>query len=333
VQQVEDSTPTNEMTWSSDGQFILIGTSKGLWEYSVSDPGVSRLKTNCVEAAFNPAISDDMSAVAYSTGQQFVVYSTQSNELALQATSPRQQIRQLALSQDGGLLAVSSADRDETGWLSHPLIQIWDTHRNQVISEYVPNFNIVNAIEFDPMTDSLWLSGIQGGTDGPLTQVQLVESGTAELIMTLPQQVADYAISDMTDAVVAYASVHVEFGYPITFREPVQYYFMLWDMKSPDAPIVIPHPSSVAILSTASNGLRVASVTTEGMIQVWNASGPLMSFGPEIASSIALRPTGDILAVGRNTNGMPIVDLWDVTSGTQMASLDTSDWLSQCEGT
>ena len=96
---------------------------------------------------------------------------------------------------------------------------------------------------------------------------------------------------------------------------------------------MVPLENVVYSIALASSGNAMATELYGGTIQVWRGTTSVFRITVDRPTNgLALSPEGDHLAVSIEGESMPIVDLWDVTSGTQMASLDTSDWLSQCEG-
>jgi WD40 repeat protein len=325
-----DASAVDEVVWSPDGHQLAIATMQALWLYDADSGRVTRVGT-CEQPAHNPRYSADGSMLAYSRTRGEVVITdltTRRADRIFQTTAQR--VHTIVFGHSDQRLAIAVSTDDPGSW---PEIQIWDIGTVRQISRFEPLMNWPASLAFVPESNSLWVTGTNVMYDAFMNFAHLYDFTSGALIMRLTDTLADYDAPVIQDAWVVTANTDEIDPFAGT------HWLELWNTRIGQPPEVVPLENVVYTIALASSGNAMAAAIHGGTIQVWRGTTSVFRIsedrpmiGLSSVNGLALSPEGDHLAVSIEGESMPIVDLWDVTSGTQLASLDTSDWLSQCEG-
>ncbi|HEY4720270.1 MAG TPA: WD40 repeat domain-containing protein, partial [Anaerolineae bacterium] len=239
------------------------------------------------------------------------------------------QIRQLAVSADGLLLALIECGLDPNGpdYCTQGEVRLWDIsdlHQPRPLGKLPEPPNQLDAIAFSPVRNAPRLLVVAGYGANMLSLWDTSQADAPvrlSVFFTSTQSTASVYISDITFNPDGTRLAAIE-----QFSSNTN--LSLWDITQPHAPSLLTSPeitnSQLSRLAFTPDGKRLLGASANGSISLWNVvNGRSIEFSGSAASTnfnpnsglignIAAAPNGQYLAIGA-TDGS--VALWNI-SGT-----------------
>lgn len=307
----------HDVAWSSDGQWLAVGSSIGLWLYEVpsllANPTTATplgWPTSAIvrDVAFSP--TQPLVAAALANGEAFV-WDWQTDEPRF-FNAHQLSTRALAFSPDGQMLAtvgVDNAVRQEGD------ARLWDVESLTLAVDMRDPSNVyhTNTLAFSP--DGQWLA--TGNDDGDIRLWRMPTGSLAGEFAGHRWEVQSMAFSPDSQWLISGATDDKVLVWNVaTFAE--------MSARSYDA------GGDVYAVAVSPDGTRTAALSAEPQLHIALATGGLQAVVNLMGQSgtvggIAFSPDGNLLAV-IGGDGPTHVGIWDVTSTIPVQKLAIPDF-------